>query len=133
MGKNREEGGLAKMDWLIIFGVPSAVTGVFFGIMNWKIQRTLNKQEERRKKEEEAKEKKAEEREKDRETLIMMQLQSANAAVVLSKATARAVQRIPDAKCNGDMTKALEYAQEIQNEQKQFLFEKGIHSLYVEE
>lgn len=132
------------MDWLIIFGVPSAITGVFFGVLNWKIQKTLNNQEAKRRKEEEAREskrrkeeeereKRALEREKDRETLIMMQLESARAAVVLSEATAKAVQRIPDAQCNGDMTKALDEAAKIQSRTNQFLFEKGLHALYEEE
>lgn len=114
------------MDWIIIFGIPSAITGVFFGILNWKIQHKLDEQEERRKKDEETREKKEEEREK----LILLQIQTTRAAVVLSEATAKAVQRIPDAKCNGDMTAALKEAAKIQNESKEFLFKKGIHALY---
>lgn len=128
------------MDWLTVitmFGIPSAVTGVFFGILNSKIQKKLDKQEQRREEERKRQEEKAEERErraeqreKDRETLIMMQIESTRAAVVLSEATARAVQRIPDAKCNGDMKKALEEAGKIQTKTNQFLYNKGIHSLY---
>lgn len=131
---------MTPMEIIAMFGIPSAITGVFFGILNSRIQKKLDEQEARRKKEEEKREKKEEEREKreeqrekDREKLILMQLQSARAAVVLSEATARAVQRIPDAKCNGDMTSALERAAKIQRESKEFLFEKGIHSLYSDD
>lgn len=128
------------MDWLTMFGIPTAITGLFFGILKWKLEKMLNKQEEERKKEEAEREKKEAEREarelereKNREKLIMLQLQSARAAVVLSEATARAVQRIPEAKCNGDMTKALEEAAKIQGMSKDFLFEQGIHALYEHE
>ena len=50
--------------------------------------------------------------------------------MALSEATARAVQRIPDAHCNGDMHAALEYATKIKHEQKDFLHEQAVHGLY---
>ena len=40
------------------------------------------------------------------------------------------VQRIPDVHCNGDMHDALEYAGRIKHEQKDFLTEQGIESIY---
>ena len=52
------------------------------------------------------------------------------AAVALAEATARAVQRIPDAKCNGDMHAALDYAAKVKHDQKEFLAKQGIHALY---
>ena len=57
-------------------------------------------------------------------------VQSTSAAIALAEATARAVQRIPDAHCNGDMHEALEYAQKIKHEQKDFLAEQGIGAIY---
>lgn len=121
------------MEWLIMLGIPTGITGVFFGILQYKIQKMLNKQEEERKKYEEAKEKKAQDREDNREKLMLMQIKHNRAAVKLSEATARAVQRIPDAHCNGDMTAALDYAVRVQREQKDFLMELGLHTLYDEE
>lgn len=128
------------MEWLAMFGIPTAITGLFFGVLKVQIEKMLDRQEDKRKEEEKQREKKEEEREKralerekDRERLIMMQLESTRAAVVLSEATAKAVQRIPDAKCNGDMTKALEEASKIQTRTKEFLFEKGLRSLYEED
>lgn len=45
------------------------------------------------------------------------------------EAAARAVQRIPDAHCNGDMHAALDYAAKIKHAQKDFLTSQGIHAI----
>ena len=57
-------------------------------------------------------------------------IKGTSAAIALGEATARAVQRIPDAHCNGDMHAALEYATRVKHEQKDFLTKQGIHALY---
>ncbi len=57
-------------------------------------------------------------------------IQATWAAIALAEATARAVQRIPDAKCNGDMHAALDYAAKVKHEQKDYLAEQGIRALY---
>ena len=57
-------------------------------------------------------------------------IKGTSAAIALGEATARAVQRIPDAHCNGDMHAALEYATKVKHEQKDFLTKQGIHALY---
>ena len=51
------------------------------------------------------------------------------ASVALGEATAKAVQRIPDAHCNGDMHAALDYASQVKHEQKEFLTKRGIHAI----
>ena len=57
-------------------------------------------------------------------------MQGVNAAIALGEATARAVQRIPDAHCNGDMHAALDYAAKNQNtRRKDFLTSQGIHAI----
>ena len=61
--------------------------------------------------------------------MIMQESRSTN---VLATATAKAVQRIPDAHCNGDMTEALRRASEIQNEEKEFLLDQGIKHIFGE-
>lgn len=114
------------VDILALCGIPTAITGFFF----WLIKRKIDKQAELRKEEEAERERKAIEREKNRETLMLMLMQSSRAAIVLSEATAKAVQRIPDAHCNGDMHQALEYAEKVQAKQKDFLMELGVHSIY---
>lgn len=114
--------------WLILaaLGLPSAITGLIIRRM----EKRLDEREAQRKKEQEALEAKAEEREKKRENLELVLIQSTSAAIALGEATARAVQRIPDAHCNGDMHKALEYAAKIKREQKDFLTGLGIHALH---
>jgi hypothetical protein len=114
------------MEMLAFWGVPVGITGLFF----WLIQRRLDKRDKKREQDEIEKERKALEREHHREKLLLLINQSVRAVTVLSEATARAVQRIPDAKCNGDMTNALKYVKEVQTEQKDFLMELGIHSIY---
>lgn len=59
-----------------------------------------------------------------------MIIQSSKANQIGIEAIAKAVQRIPDAHCNGDMTAALEQMKEIQAKEKQFLIERGIKYLF---
>ena len=63
------------------------------------------------------------------EQLILKLIESNWAAIALAEATAKAVQRIPDAHCNGDMHEALEYAGRIKHSQKEFLAAQGIHAI----
>lgn len=95
-------------------GIPSAVTGFGF----WLIERKLAKREQ-----EQA------ERDRQRKEYELSQLNMTVATMALAEATAAAVQRIPDAHCNGDMHKALEYAGKIKNEQRDFLRRQAIQSL----
>lgn len=111
---------------ILFWGLPTALTGFF----SWLIQRKITQQAAAREKVDTEREQKALEREEHRERLILMILQSTRAGINLSEATARAVQRIPDANCNGDMTEALEDVQKFQTKQKDFLIELGIHSIY---
>ena len=107
--------GQAILAFIGAMGIPSAV----MGFIVWRLEKRISKQEE-----------KIEAREKAREDLMLLQVQNTRAAVALAEATARAVKRIPDAKCNGDMDAALEYATEIKHKQKDFLAEQGIRALW---
>lgn len=109
----------------MIMGIPSAVTAFCF----WLIEKKLNRREEEYKKAIQKQEKEAEEKEALREESQILIIQSVNAAISLGEATARALQRIPDAKCNGDMHSALEYATKVKHEQKDFLTRQGIKNL----
>ena len=57
-------------------------------------------------------------------------IESVNAAIALGEATARALERIPDAHCNGEMHAALDYATTIKHKHKDFITEQGIEALY---
>lgn len=99
----------------IVACLPSAITGLCFWLIENKIQKENSKREER---------------EKLREKQELFLVQGVNAAIALGEATARAMQRIPDAKCNGDMHAALDYATKVKREQREFLEKQGIHQIY---
>lgn len=109
--------------WLLItaMGIPSLLVSLFAR----RLEKRMDLREEKR-------EAKAEEREKQRMELDRMLIQSTTASIALGEATARAVQRIPDAHCNGDMHAALDYAVKVKHQQKDFLTALGIHALYEE-
>ncbi len=97
---------------LVFMGVPSAFTGLCF----WAIQKSLTKRDNKR-----------DEREKDREKNELLLIRSVGAAIALGEATAHAIR---DGKCNGEMSAALEYAQKVKHEQKDFMTEQGVKNLY---
>lgn len=107
------------MLWQVILaaGVPTAVTGFLI----WLLKRSIDKKDKDR-----------ELREKNTEKLMLMLVNTSKANNRLAEATARAVQRIPDAKCNGDMTAALADAEKYLQEEKAFLFEQGINHIFGE-
>lgn len=74
-------------------------------------------------------EKRQDEKDKVRTKHEYLVLKSVNASLALGEATAEAVQRIPDAHCNGDMHRALDYAKQVKHEQKDFLNEQAIKQI----
>lgn len=103
------------VELIMLFGIPSAITGL--GV--WWFKRRVEQSE-----------KKNQEQQENIEALIMMIVQSSKANQIGIQAIARAVQRIPDAKCNGDMTAALAEMEKIQQQEKQFLINKGIKYIF---
>lgn len=101
--------------FIAAMGIPSAITG----LLVWWLKKEIDKKEAQRA-----------EKEENTEKLMLMIMQTSRATNVLAEATARAVQRIPDAKCNGDMTAALEQAKKIQREEQQFLFDQGVKHIF---
>lgn len=102
-------------EFILAMGIPTTI----MGLLVWWLKRYIDKRDKR-----------AEEREKDLETLMLMVMQTSRANNVLAEATARAVQRIPDAHCNGDMTSALERAAKIQKEEQEFLINQGVKHIF---
>lgn len=111
---------------IIAASIPSAITGFCF----WLIERNIKKQDKKREAEEEARREDMERRENLRQQQEFYLVQGVNAAIALGEATAKAVQRIPDAHCNGDMHAALEYVSKVKHAQKDFLAKQGINSIY---
>lgn len=101
---------------LVFIGLtPTAITGFLI----WLLKRYIDKRDAERV-----------EKEQKIEKIMLMIMQDGRATNVLAEATAKAVQRIPDAKCNGDMEAALERARKIQLEEQQFLIDQGIKNIF---
>ena len=97
---------------LIACGVPSGL----FGILTAYIIRKQVKYEKARA-----------DQQHNLETLNFMMLQSTRANTVLCIATAEAVRA---GHCNGKMAAALKMAEEVAEEEKKFLLEKGIKYIF---
>ena len=106
---------MAIGDILSLMGVYTAITGFLF----WLLKRHIDKKESKRDK-----------REQNIEKFMILMMQTSRATNVLAKATATAVQRIPDAHCNGDMKAAMEEADRIQGEEKDFVMAHGIEHIF---
>jgi hypothetical protein len=111
---------------IVAMGVPSAITGFCF----WLVEHNIKKREEANKEERDKRQRLTDERETAREKNEICMIRCVGAALALGEATAAAVQRIPDAHCNGDMHEALEYAKKVKHEQKDFLTELGVKGIY---
>ena len=110
-------------------GIPSAITGFCF----WLVQRKIEKRDAADKAQREERQKELDKREEIRYKNELYLIKSVGASIALGEATARAVQRIPDAHCNGDMHEALAYAQKVKHEQKDFLTEQAIRAISDDE
>lgn len=109
--------GDAVVAFIAAMGVPSAI----MGLIVWRLKSRI-----------EGKEKDQEERNSGQQELILLLIQSTRASIALGEATAKAVQRIPDAHCNGDMRSAIEYAAGVKHKQKEFLDKLGVKALLDE-
>lgn len=95
-----------------ITGIPSAITGFCF----WMLQRRMTKRDEE-----------LDRREKAREKNEVLLVRSVGAAIALGEAAATALK---NGHANGETEAALEYARHVKHEQKDFLTEQGIRSMY---
>ena len=119
---------MMRMFWTMLMaaGIPTAVTAFCFWVIENRISRRQKKDDEERKRRQAY----VDEKEEKREELLYLLIQSVNASIALSEATARAVERIPDAHCNGDMRKALDYATDVKHKQKEFITREGIKNIF---
>ena len=101
-------------------GLPAAVLGIGIWLLERRIGRVLDQRQHLQ-----------DERERSRRAYELCQLNMSLASMALAQATAKAVERIPDAHCNGEMHAALEYAQKVKAEQKDFLKKQAIDNLEV--
>lgn len=97
--------------YLILAAVPSCFTGFCF----WLLEKKIAKKEQRQ-----------EEREKVREQNELLLVKSVGAAIALGEASAIALK---NGHTNGETEAALEYARQIKHEQKDFLYAQGVKSI----
>lgn len=102
---------MTPIEILILFAIPSSVSGLFF----WWVKKKIDQQEERQL-----------EREKNQEKLMVMMMNSTKANSIGIQAVARAVQRIPEAHANGDIDSAIEEMNKLQKQEDNFLTEQGV-------
>ena len=118
VGNGLHKGRSGSMEsFLITWGIPTTITS----LLVWFLKRHIDKRD-----------KKMEMREQNIEKLMVMIMQTSKATNILAEATAKAVQRIPDAHCNGDMSSALEEASKSQDETNKFLIDNGMKHIFGE-
>ena len=59
----------------------------------------------------------------------LLVIKGVGASIALGEAIAQAVQQLP-VECNGEMSRALDYARDVKCEHKEFLFQQGIKNLH---
>lgn len=109
--------GSLLLAFIPAMGIPSAITGIAV----WWLKKQMDKRDA-----------KNDEKEKNTERMILLIAQNSRATYTVAKATAKAVQRIPEAHCNGDMTAALQQAEKFQMEEQQFLIDQGVKRIFGE-
>ena len=122
-------GGITVNELLISIMAAAGIPGAIVGFLVWMMQRKIMQRDKEREADNLRYRKEREEKEKNREQFEINLLEQINATMALSEATAKAVQRIPDAHCNGDMHAALKFAEDTKRKQKRFLTEKGIQAI----
>lgn len=111
------------------FIAAMSIPGTITGLIVWWFQRKIEKRDKRREEEEKERREREAEQEKARENLEVLNVQGTLAAIALAEATARAVERIPDTHCNGDMHDALKYATDVKHNIRMFLGQEGIKAV----
>lgn len=117
MGEETITLGSLLFAFIMAMGIPSAITGIAV----WRLKKQMDKRDA-----------KLDEKEKNTERVILLIAQNSRATYTVAEATAKAVQRIPEAHCNGDMATALEQAKKYQMEEQQFLIDQGVKRIFGE-
>lgn len=111
---------------ILAMSIPSAITAFCF----WMLQRTITKRDKIAEEKRIKRQAEHDEQEKQRDRLLYLVVQTNNASMALSEATAMAFKKIPDVQCNGEMDSALKYAQKVKHEQKEFITKQGIKNIF---
>lgn len=101
--------------FILAMGIPSAI----MGFITWKLKKYIDANEARQNK-----------REEEQQQLMFLIIQSEKANQIGIEAIAKAVQRIPDAHCNGDMTAALATIDEYKHKEDNFITKLGVQQIF---
>lgn len=101
--------------FILAMGIPSAI----MGLMVWKLKKYIDANEARQKT-----------REENLQQLMYLIIQNEKSNQIGIKAIAKAVQRIPDAHCNGDMTAALESIETYEQQEDELITKLGVQQVF---
>ena len=114
----------------VVCAIIAAISAIAVGYINYRSQKTGQKDikdEMKRNKAERMEHEKN--KEKARKEFELCMVHGLMASVDLGEATAKAVQRIPDCHCNGDMKGALEEEAKVKKEIQEFLARQGVDNI----
>jgi hypothetical protein len=118
------------MSEAVICAIIAALSAIIVGFINYRSQRKTKKElsdEMKRNKAERLQ--REQDKERARKDFELRMIRGITASITLSEATAKAVQRIPDCHCNGDMTTALEEEGKAKKELQEFLARQGVDNI----
>ena len=96
------------VELILLFGIPSAITGLGVWWFKRKVEQT---------------EKKNQEQQHNLEALVLMMMETTRANTKLCVAIGEAVR---DGTCNGNMSRALETVEKVQEKETRFLLDLGV-------
>lgn len=105
----------------VILALAAVLPAGIIAFSFWLLERKIAKNEEKR-----------EEKIKQQERLQMVILDGLNGCMRLSRASATALKRIPDAHANGDITAALQDIDDTMQRQRKLLTEAGLQHILHE-
>ena len=117
--------------YAIIMAFVACIPSAIVGLACWSIQRNITKRDEKAEKERLERQAVIDKRDERRQKHELLMLKCTMATLDLSEATARAIQRIPEAKANGDIAEALDKVAQAKAEQRAFIEAAGIEEIYT--
>ena len=111
----------------VICAIIAGLTAVAVGLIDYFSQRRTKQEiKDEMHKNKFERQQREQDKENARKEFELHMIQGIMASITLSEATAKAVQRIPDTHCNGDMTSALEEEGKVKKRIQDFLARQGV-------
>lgn len=101
--------------FILAMSIPPAITGFIV----WRLKKYIDANEAKQLK-----------REEEQQQLMFLIIQSERANQIGIEAIAKAIQRIPDAHCNGDMTAALATIDDYKQKEDNFITKLSIQQVF---